>query len=351
MKHTGLQCIVWFFALGCPVFWGSVADAAEPPRYAAPILLPDSCNTPDGLELLPDGNLLLAVPNFTDQSSPGTIMKIGPDNRVEEYFRPAVHPDSKKVHPMGIRAAANGDLYVADCQVGIPQAGSRLLRITVRDGKPRETIVVASGLNVANGVAIRGGHVYVTDSNIGARGECTLSAVFRFRLDERDATMQSPLSEDPHAVAVFETASREIPVGADGIAFNRHGDLFVANCGDGFLHKLTLGGEGKATSISEFTRPGAMRSADGIYCDPRSDTIYVADVLQNAIFAVAADGAARRLCANGDSDGADGSMDGPSEAIVRGSELIIANFDRVFSGSVNTGSGKPHTLSVLPLGP
>ncbi len=60
-------------------------------------------------------------------------------------------------------------------------------------------------------------------------------------------------------------------------------------------------------------------------------------------------GDVRLLCMNGDTDGADGSMDGPSEAIVRGSELIISNFDRVFPGSVNTESGKPHTLSVFPL--
>ncbi len=150
--------------------------AAEPSRYAPPILLPDSCNTPDGLELLPDGSLLLAAPNFTDDSSPGVILKITPGNRVEHYYVPATHPESKKVHPMGIRARS-GDLYVADCHRD-PRRRLASLRIAVRDGKPVRTIVVATGLNVANGVAIRDGHVYLTDSNIGTRGDRTLTPRF-----------------------------------------------------------------------------------------------------------------------------------------------------------------------------
>lgn len=353
MRRISPQQIVFLSVFAGLAVLGSGVDrragAAESSRYAPPILLPDSCNTPDGLELLPDGSLLLAAPNFTDDSSPGVILKITPGNQVEHYYFPATHPESKKVHPMGIRAARSGDLYVADCQIGIPAGGSRLLRIAVRDGKPVRTIVVATGLNVANGVAIRDGHVYLTDSNIGPRGDRTLSAVFRFRLDEHDVVMQRPLSGDPHCIAVFETKSREIPVGADGIAFDRHGNLFVANCGDAFLYKLVFGAQGKLASVSEFARHPEMRSADGLSYDPRTDTIYVADVLKNAIFTVSLAGDVRLLCANGDTDGADGSMDGPSEAIVRGSELIISNFDRVFPGSVNTESGKPHTLSVFPL--
>ena len=55
------------------------------------------------------------------------------------------------------------------------------------------------------------------------------------------------------------------------------------------------------------------------------------------------------LCVNGDTDGADGSIDAPSEAIVRGSELVVSNFDRVFPGAVNTQSSTPYILSVFPL--
>lgn len=340
--------------LGCLLLWGiggnGYAEAAEPSQYAPPILLPDSCNTPDGLELLPDGSLLLSAPNFTDDSVPGAILRVTPDNQVETYYHPARHPVSKKVYPMGIRAAENGDLYVADCQaLTIPTGGSRLLRVVVRDGKPTKTVVVAEKLNMANGVAIRDGYVYLTDSNIGMRDERTLSAVFRFRLDEQNVQMQHPLSDDPHCIAVLETENPKIAVGADGIAFDSHGNLFVSNCGDAFLLKFTLDDNGKIISSQKFAQDPRMKSADGLYCDPRSDTIYVADILDNAIFAVTPRGDVQLVCANGDCHGANGTLDAPSEAIVRNSQLIIANFDRVFPGSVNTASEKPYTLSVFPL--
>ena len=40
-------------------------------------------------------------------------------------------------------------------------------------------------------------------------------------------------------------------------------------------------------------------------------------------------------------------LDGPSEAVVRGDEVIVANFDRIFPGCVNTESERPFTLSVI----
>jgi hypothetical protein len=62
---------------------------------------------------------------------------------------------------------------------------------------------------------------------------------------------------------------------------------------------------------------------------------------------VTLDGRVETVAQNGDSDGADGQLDGPSEAVARGPELIVANFDRVFPGSVNTKPDKPYTLAVI----
>jgi len=95
------------------------------------------------------------------------------------------------------------------------------------------------------------------------------------------------------------------------------------------------------------TSPGQMRSADGIYYDRPTRCIYVADILANAIQVVTLDGQVKTLAQDGDNDGSGGQLDGPSEAVVRGNELIVANFDRVFPGSVNTKSEKPYTLSVI----
>ncbi len=329
---------------------GSSMVTADDSVFGKPIHLPDYCNTPDALEVLDDGTLFLSVPNFTDDNSPGVLMKITPENEVSLFYRLPKHPKTGKVYPMGIRAAASGDLYVADCQVMVaPDGGSRLLRVVMEDGKPVETIVVARGFNCANGVAVVGDWVFITDSVIDGSKSPVVSGLFRFRLDERDVQLQKPLADDPHCVARFETKNKTVPVGADGITVDSRGNLFVANCGDGEIYKLELDKAGNVKSNVLFAADKSMISADGIYCDRRNDLIYVADILANAIRTVSPDGRVTTLCQNGDTDGADGKMDGPSEAIVRGDELIISNFDRVFPGAVNTKPDKPYTLSIFEL--
>jgi hypothetical protein len=323
--------------------------AAADSQYSAPILLPDYCNTPDALEILDDQSVIVSVPNFTDDLSPGVLVKIDPANQVSLFWRLPKHPKTGKVYPMGIRQAKNGDLYTADCQILLEPNQSRVLRVVMKDGRPQETIVVARGLNCANGVAVRGDWVYVTDSITDATESPIESGLLRFGLDERDVELKLPLRDDPHFVASWKTKNKVIAVGADGITVDSRGNLIVANCGDGELYKVELDEAGNVKSNRLFVPSGSIVSADGIYCDRRDDTVYVADVLANAIRAVSADGTVRTVCENGDTDGADGSMDGPSEAIVRGDELIISNFDRVFPGAVNTKPDKPYTMSIFKL--
>ena len=311
------------------------------------ILLPDSCNTPDALELLPGGDLILSVPNFTDDSSPGVLMKIAPDDTVSLFCELPFHPKTKKVFPMGIRRAPNGDLYVADLQaLKLPTGESRLLRVVVRDGKPVRTEVVATGFNVANGVAVHDGYVYVTDSCTDGTKYPIESGVYRIKLGTTGLKIKP---DGPHRIATLKTYSKEIPVGADGITFDDRGNLYVANCGDATLEKFTLDADGKVTSQCVFAKAPFMKSTDGIYFNPKDRKIYVADVLANAIQAVSLDGRVKTVAKSEDNDGSGGKLDGPSEAIVRGNEIIVSNFDRVFPGAVNTQSEKPYTLSKVPL--
>jgi hypothetical protein len=84
-------------------------------------------------------------------------------------------------------------------------------------------------------------------------------------------------------------------------------------------------------------------------CDRRTGRIYIADSEKNAIQVVDPNGAISTLWENGDSDGSDGLLDQPCEPLVRGDELIIANFDMPFPGVKNSGYDKHHTLSVIKL--
>jgi sugar lactone lactonase YvrE len=348
---TGVLAVAWV-VVGSLLFGPHSLPAAEPAREARLLaVLPDYCNTPDGMTLLPDGNLILSVPNFTDMTSPGVLMKVSPKNEVSLFYRLPAHPDSGKVFPMGVCAAPGGDLFVADCQVLVDaNHKSRLLRVVVKNGRPVETRVVASGLVCANGVTIRDGYVYLTDSVIDGSVEPILSGVYRFRLDEENVAIQ-PGKDDPHVLAITKTKNPVLKVGADGIAFDSHGNLYIGNCGDATVDRIELDAHGKVKSYSVFAKADFLKSVDGLYCDQRTDTIYVADILANAIQTVSPDGSVRTLAQNADTDGSDGRMDAPCEAIVRGDEVIVSNFDRVFPGTVNTKPDKPYTLSVISLKP
>jgi len=335
------------------ILWLTAAHAADTPSpkpAAVPraIVLPDYCNTPDAMAVLPDGAIILSVPNFTDPTSPGVLMKIARDDAVSLFCKLPPHPQTGRVFPMGVRQAPSGDLYVADCQIlDETPDNSRLLCVRVAGGKPGQVEVVADGLNVANGVAIHDGFVYVTDSDTGRTGDgAVASAVYRFRLDERGVQVKTG-GGDPHLVATLKTVSKDIPVGADGIDFDERGNLYVANCGDAVIEKIVLNEAGRAVRQEVLTAPGQMKSADGIFYDRSSQRIYVADILANAILAVTLDGRVETVAQDGDNDGSAGQLDGPSEAVVRGQELIAANFDRVFPGCVNTKSEKPYTLAVI----
>jgi sugar lactone lactonase YvrE len=327
---------------------GAEPDAAPSKPARRAIVLPDNCNTPDAMAVLKDGSIILSVPNFTDPNSPGVLMKIARDDAVSLFCKLPLHPDTKHVFPMGVRQAPSGDLYVADCQFMDDKPGnSRLLCVRVVDSRADKVEVVADGLEIANGVAIRDGYVYVTDSATGKTdAKETVSSIFRFRLDERNVHIKSG-GGDPHLVATMTTKCQEIPVGADGIDFDEAGNLYVANCGDGLIEKLVLSRSGAVERREVITPPGLLKSADGIFYDQASRRIHVADILANAIRTVDLQGHVETVAQDGDNDGSAGQLDGPSEAVVRGDEVIAANFDRVFPGCVNTKSEPPFTLSVI----
>ena len=61
------------------------------------------------------------------------------------------------------------------------------------------------------------------------------------------------------------------------------------------------------------------------------------------------DGKVSTLWENGDTNGAGGLLDQPCEPLIRGNELIIANFDMPVPGMKNTKFDPPNTISVIKL--
>jgi hypothetical protein len=311
------------------------------------VSLPDYCNTPDGMTLDANNNIILSCPNFNDSRQPGILVKIDTDNKPTVFYKLPPHPDTKKVGPMGLAFGPSGALYVADNQYfSDKNRKSRLLRIDFKDGIPHETVVVASGLNLANAVSIRNGYVYVSDTVVEEESTPLISGVYRFNLKDEGIVIKP--GKDSHLIATLKTYNKKLRFGADGMCFDSRGNLFVANFADGTINKVTFSRRGDVLSNRLFVKHPLMKSSDGLFCGAQ-DKVYVADSLVNAVFAISPNGKLTTVAQNGDTDGADGGLDQPCEVLIRGDEMIVSNFDFPFEGCVNTTFDRPYTLSRIKM--
>jgi len=331
------------------------AQGTAVPKPAQPKLfleLTGHYNTPDGMALLPNGDIILAVPNFNDLSVGAYMVRIAPDNSVSEFMRLPHHPvTGQPVGPLGVCVAPSGDLFLADNQT-TGERQSRVLRIVMKDGQPVDIKPVVVGTHVSNAVICHGGYLYVSDTMIDKTVKPAISGVLRFKLDELDGApveLAADETKDPHFLGAIEVYDPVVQLGADGLCFDKQGNLYIGNFADGTVHRMTFDDNGNVTSNEIFARADFMKSADGLTFDPQTGVIYVADSRQNAVQMVLPDGTVKTLAQNGDTDGRDGGMDQPCETLLRGRELIVSNMDWPVPGAINQQYDPLCTLSVIQL--
>lgn len=378
---SSFGCVGAIVAIAAAAFLGSAQGADQegsgkccgknaPPKPAAAknscskpiaqakllVSLPERYNTPDGMCLLPSGDVIVSVPNINNRAYPPVLLKLRPDNSVEEFYRCEPHPETGEAYPFGVACDDKGDIYLTDLQwfanPDNPGRKSRILWIPVRNGKPGKAKTIAEGMVVANAVLIRDGFMYVTDTTMMPGTKPLITGVYRFPLEEakkKTITLTPPLDEDPHTIATIETHNPDIPFGADGLTMDSHGNLFIGNFADGTVHKVTFDAQGNPSKPTLFAKAPFMKSCDGLYCDLETDIIYVADSIANAVQMVYPDGSVRTLARDGENDGSGGRLDQPSEPVLRGDELIVCNFDMPVPGGVNKKFDPPYTISVIKL--
>jgi len=311
------------------------ALAAEPPALLKPTLgfrLPVEYNSPDGMSLGPDGCIYLSMNNVVKPEHPAKILRIDAQDRLSEVITLPAHHETGGASPLGLAFAADGNLYVADNQSFLTKlpGRSRLLRVVMRNGLALGCEVVATGLNMANGVACRGDSVYLCETTLGDQTPMP-SGIYRFRLSELKGPRPIEVKglDDQHLVVRLMTQNAQHKVGANGLDFDRAGNLYVCNFGDAEVIKITFGADGKVASQTTLAKGGGMESADGLHVDDQGNC-WVADFLGNAVARICPAGQVTIVAKNGESDGADGSLHSPSEAFVRGNTLYVSNINLAY---------------------
>lgn len=318
--------------------------------------LPDCCPTPDGMAIAPNGDLILACPNFADITQPACLMRITKDGKITKWLDVPVLEETGWASPMGIAFNEEGDLFICDNQgwSGAEKAKNkgRVLCLKFDNGQLKETITVASGMEHPNGLRIRNGKLYVTQSSLSQIKDPSgllVSGVYCFDMNDRDVAVTNTF-EDKNLITTVITKNPEVQYGLDGIVFNEAGDLFVGNFGDGAVHRIKMDAEGKVVSNDVWAQDTTqLRTTDGMCIDDKGN-IWVADFSANAVARIDKDGKIQRIAQSPDCDGSDGGLDQPGEPIVWNGQVIVSCFDLVTGpDKVNTAHDKPFTLAKLSL--
>ena len=319
--------------------------------------LPDYVYTPDGMAVDRAGNLVLSCPNFAREDQSGCVVKIDRQGKVTKWFDVPVHPQTGVARNMGIAFDGEWNLYLCDNQGWSEREDllfkGRVLKVTADDaGNILKTTVVAHGMEHPNGIRVRDGYMYVTQSYMHpAKREDGLltSGVYRFALDDEDIEVCNDLA-DPNLFATLVTRNPACQYGADGIVFDKAGNLYVGNFGDGAVWRITFNPDGSLADNSLFAQnPAQLQSTDGMVFD-EAGNLYIADFSANALAMVTPDGQVRRIAQSPDCTGLDGGLDQPGEPIVWDGRIILSCFDLVTGpDKVNTKHEMPATLVQVPL--
>jgi len=322
--------------------------------------LPEYISTPDSMEIDREGNLVLSCPNFADKTSSGCIVKINKDLIVTKWFDVPISPETGVARNMGIALnyLDNGccDIYLCDNQGWCGDEDlvfkGRILKVTMDGDKMVDWKTVAYGMEHPNGVRIYNGQIYVTQSCLSKVKDSSgllVSCVYKFALGDENIAITNTLA-DQNIVTTFITFNPDCQYGADGIDFDKQGNMYVGNFGDGAIYKTSFNVDGTMKEQSVWAQnQSQLQSTDGIIFD-NDGNLYVADFSANAIAKITPDATVTRLAQSGDCSGYEGGLEQPGEPIIWDGKIVASCFDLVVGpDKINTGHEMPTTLSYLDI--
>lgn len=233
--------------------------------------------------------------------------------------------------PGGLAVNASGAVYTAaaalNLETGQTDPALRGVHRVARDGTTTR-LPGTEAMTFPNDVTLApGGTVYATDTVDGAVWHVP-------RGGSAELWAQHPLLEGTRAMGF------PFPIGANGIAF-RHNRVVVANTEQGLLVEIPVRPDGSAGEPTVIAESPALFGADGIAFDAHG-SVYVASAVQNTVVRVLADGSIETLAT------ADDGLNQPSTVAfgagrLDNQTLFVANFS-LFSSDPTPG------VLTLPVG-
>lgn len=252
--HVAIACFA--FALVLP---GGLALADDVETFVA--FDPAAAEFPEGVAVDKTGNVYASLP-LRDE-----IRRIAPDGTQTVFaeFAPGTGP-------VGLAVDAAGSVYSAasglDLETLETDPETRGVYRVDRDGSTRR-LPGSEGIAFPNDVALdKRGNVYVTDSAGGA--------VWRIpRRGPAELWVEDPLLEGTGELGFG------FPVGANGIAF-RHNRVIVASSERGLLVDIPVHPDGSPGHPTTLAEAPELFGADGIALDVHGD-VYVASVRDEVV--------------------------------------------------------------------
>ena len=291
--------------------------SATQPAFAAPDAgsvrnfgpeLSATCNLPEGIAVDPRGNVYASSLNFAATSGPANICVLDRSGSLVDVI--VVAPVSGGVAKLlGMLFVPSEGLYVGD------MGGGRVLRIDV--GTHAAT-TIATGFGAPNAFARdHHGNIWVSDSFPGT--------VTKIAPNGATTTFAYPVELAPRA---GETPG----FGANGLAFDRNERyLYVAETSRDEIYRIRYDG-GSLGSIELFARGtagGALDGADGIAFDVRGN-LYVCSNQSDEIAVLSPAGA---VIAEYRGTGAN-AFNSPASLVFSGRTVYVANL-ALFHGGPN----------------
>ena len=217
----------------------------------------------------------------------------------------------KKVNadPSGIAFNPQGDLFIA---VGPFSEVVRIRASELNPAKPGTAQTFATGTAGANGMVFdRQGNLFVSG---GASG-------IVYRVGPNGGAEQPAVQIEKHTRTLPDGKTQQATV-ANGLEIDSKGVLYVADTARGAIWRVAIGADGKGGKPTLLAQSPLLEGADGLAFD-RNGKLWVAANERNAIVTVTPDGQVQEIAKNGSS----GPLEFPAAIVFVGGTAYIANYD------------------------